>query len=184
MPIKKLNLSGATIGNFNWLNAESLNMSNGSWIGRFNRIKHVNFISLGEEAIIQNWNKVFAPKTDSSELKETEFILSEQNLILGEKSAMLRMNYVDLTRSLKVGDNVVIGGNGSEFWTHGFDTQRNMKLGEISIEDNVFIGTKCIFNPGVRVTGNVIIAPGTVVYKNICVSGIYSSHSQVLVKKI
>lgn len=174
-------MHNAQIGSFNFIDAKDLVMNQGSIIKRFNRFKHLNMLHLDELALIQSHNGIFAPEKNAKDY-EVAFDFSSQNLFLGRSSELLRKNFVDLTRSLTIGNNVVVGGNGSEFWTHGFDIHRNMKLGQIKIGNNVFIGTKCIFSPGASVIGNVIIAPGSVVYKDIKESGLYSSNSLFMIK--
>lgn len=176
----ELEINSGRIGHLNWLDINQIRIKQGAWIGNLNRIKSVNQVLLKENAIIQARNKVFGPSIHHRNLSD-DYKLEFQNLVLGERSELLRSNFVDLTRSVTLGDNVVIGGNGSEFWTHGFDVERNLKAGDIELGDNIFVGSQCIFTPGVKIVDKVIIAPGSVVYKSINEAGLYSSHQ--LVKK-
>lgn len=164
---------GATIGNFNYIKCNSLKLKKGALINKFNRLKNINKLELGKEAMIFSWNFVSGiPK--KSNHKSLDF--KNQNLSLGNTSALLRKNYIDLVDEIIIGNNVVFGGNGSEIWTHGFDTKRNFLKGKIKFGNNIFVGSKCIFTKGIEITDNIVIAPGSVIYKSILEPGIYSTN--------
>ena len=163
----KFVLENSRIGKFNYIEAKNVSIKKGL-INKFNRIKHLNNLSLAENSII--FSKNFIGGSKSQKNKEN------QNLILGSDSEILRNNYFDVTSEINIGNNVVFGGNGSEIWTHGFDLDRNILLGTVVFENDIFIGSKCTFTKGVRVVSETTIGPGSVVYKSILESGMYSSH--------
>jgi acetyltransferase-like isoleucine patch superfamily enzyme len=169
-------MQNAQIGSFNWIDTKDLVMNQGSAIRRFNRFKHLNMLHLDELALIQSHNGIFAPEK-KAKYHEVAFDFSSQNLFLGRRSELLRKNYVDLTRSLTIGNNVVVGGNGSEFWTHGYDINRNIIVGAIVIGDDIFIGSGCIFSPSAKIASSITIAPGSVIYKELNMKGMYTSHN-------
>jgi len=168
-----VNLVDSKIGSFNYIDAKCVNIQNGL-INKFNRIKHLNNLTLEEKSVIFSGNFIGGSK--SSKAIET------QNLKLGADSEILRSNYFDVTDEIEIGKNVVFGGNGSEIWTHGFDTKRNLLTGKVMFENDVFIGSKCIFTKGIKVVSNTTIGPGSVVYKSIVESGLYSSQQLIKIK--
>ena len=167
---KEVVLQDALIGSFNLIIVSKLTMAPGSFILKRNRIKHLNMLAIKESGLINIGNFIGAQKTN-----EGLFNFDAQNLLLGKKSEILRNNYFDVVRPISIGDNVVFGGQGSEIWTHGFELDRTMLLGGVTFDDNIFIGSKCIFTQDVHVVSNVTIGPGSTVYKSINESGFYSS---------
>jgi acetyltransferase-like isoleucine patch superfamily enzyme len=171
---KELKMDNAKIGKFNFIDAQFIDIGKGSLINKLNRIKNLNKLNLGEKSIIFSSNFIGGSK-DIKDIKN-------QNLDLDNDAEILRNNYFDVTNEIIIGKNVVFGGNGSEIWTHGYDTDRNILTGKVVFEDNIFIGSKCIFTKGVTVVSNTTIGPGSVVYKNVDESGLYSSQQLVKIK--
>lgn len=169
----ELVMSNSIIGNFNYIDAKNVSIQKGL-IKKFNSIKHLNKLTLAENSIIFSKNFIGGSK----DLKNNV----NQNLALGLNSEILRNNYFDVTSEIIIGDNVVFGGNGSEIWTHGFDTSRKMLTGKVVFQNDIFIGSKCIFTKGVEVVSYTTIGPGSVVYKSVTESGLYSSQQLVKVK--
>jgi acetyltransferase-like isoleucine patch superfamily enzyme len=85
-------------------------------------------------------------------------------LRIGKCSIIELFHYFDLCADITIGDNVVIGGIKSIFFTHTF-----YKTGfePIIIGDNVFIGSSCLFQMGVIIRENCVIGMGSVVVKSI-----------------
>ncbi len=164
---KLLKMESAKIGHFNFINCHSLKMEEGSIIKKFNRIKHINTMTLRKKAFIFSKNFIGG----SRDIKNKP----SQNIIIGDLSQVLRNNYFDVTDEIVIGNNVVFGGNGSEIWTHGFDIDRNLLKDKVSFGDNIFIGSKCIFTKGISIVSNTSFGSGSVIYKSINESGLYSS---------
>jgi acetyltransferase-like isoleucine patch superfamily enzyme len=97
-------------------------------------------------------------------------------------------NFFDLTCSIRFGKNTQVAGKGSQFWTHGYmhansGTERIRVDGEIIIGDNVYVGTKCVFNPGVKVSNAINIGGNSVISKDLNESGMYVNQSLRYLKK-
>jgi acetyltransferase-like isoleucine patch superfamily enzyme len=63
-------------------------------------------------------------------------------------------------------------------WTHGYyhadkGPERIRIDGEIKIGDNVYIGSSCIFNPGVVVSNSIHLGGGSVISKSLVKPGMY-----------
>lgn len=168
---KRAEMVDCQIGYFNLIICNNLKMEKNSLIFRFNRIKFINNLILKEKSHIYTRNFIGAPKKEDENTKK-----DVQNLNLGKSSEINRHNYFDVLSSITIGENVVFGGEGSEIWTHGFETNRNLLVGEVSFGDNIFVGSKCIFTKNVRIGNNVTIGPGSVIYKSIIESGFYTTH--------
>lgn len=172
--VKEFKMERAEIGNFNYIDAYKLEMGNGALINKLNKLKHLNVISMGERSIIFSRNFLGGSRQSIN--------FPKQNLKIGNDTEILRNNYFDVTDEIIIGNNVVFGGNGSEVWTHGFDTKRNILTGKVIFQNDIFIGSNCIFTKGITVVGNTTIGPGSVIYKSIEESGLYSSQQLVKVK--
>lgn len=166
-------MTNAQIGSFNFINVNELCLYSGSIIKKLNRFKSLHRVSLGIGSIVWSKNFFGGPR------KELEFqgkAFDEQNLIVGENSSLLRNNYFDIVKQIKIGDNVVFGGNGSEIWTHGFDTKKTLISGAVEFGNNIFVGSNCIFTKSIIICDEVSIGPASTVYKSIINSGVYSTH--------
>lgn len=148
----------ASIGNFNWIyGVGTIELEANASIGDRNRINHLKSIKLGSESIIRKGNRLFR----NSEVGRGG------NFILGRQSIVTLRHIFDLTDNISIGDNTVIGGEGSQFWTHGFDIYRNGIEAPIVIKDNCYMGSACLVNLGITVESQNQIGMGTVISKSI-----------------
>lgn len=169
---KNVKLINSSIGMFNLIKVETLTMNNSS-INKMNRIKNLNVLELGERSRIYDKNFIAGgPENVDSE----GFDFKQQNVIIGSDSAVNRNNYFDVVRTIKIGNNVVFGGLENEIWTHGFEVDRTMLVGDVIFGDDIFIGSRCTFTKGISIANNVTIGPASVIYKSIEEEGVYSTH--------
>jgi acetyltransferase-like isoleucine patch superfamily enzyme len=106
-----------------------------------------------------------------------KFVVSANaTLTIGNNVGMSNATIV-ATKLIKIGNNVMIGGGvtivDSDFhslnpihWHTNADEQNMISLA-VQIKDNVFIGMDSIILKGVTIGNNVIIAAGSVVFKDI-----------------
>lgn len=169
----KLSLhEGTFIGGFNLLSCHSVELKRDSFIRRFNTFEGVFAVKLDQQASIGNFNRFV---NTNCELEETKSMFK-----LGELSNLTSKHYFDMTTSITIGKNSVIGGIGCQFWTHGFQhfnfgKERLRVDGAISIGDGVYIGSSSLFNPGVIVGDEISVGAGTVISKSLSDSGLYVS---------
>lgn len=159
---KQIDLS-AYIG-FSFINVNNLVIDRNVRIKHFVRMNGIERIHLKENSYIGNHNTLYCALAAGD----------HGHFTLGENSELVRQNALDLTSNITIGNNVVVGGFGSQLWTHGFDVDRNRIQGEIIIGDNVYIGSSSIFNLGVSVCSNVSIGAGSVVCKSIKECGLHA----------
>jgi len=163
---------GTFIGGFNLLSCSSVELKKDSFIRRFNTFEGVFAVKLDKQASIGNFNRFVNSNSELEELKS--------ELKLGVYSNLTSKHYFDMTASIIIGSNTVIGGIGSQFWTHGFQhfnlgSVRLRVDGAISVGDGVYVGSRVLLNPNVVVGDEVSIGAGAIVGKSIKSSGLYVS---------
>lgn len=150
----------------------------------------MNSIQLKENAAIRNFNFFKGPfKIDLSEEtnigKQNTFLrgnhkVSFGNSILsvGKGTRITSANHFDLTKSITFGEFSQVAGINTQFWTHGYlhadEGKERIRIdGEINIGNNVYIGSRCLINPGVTVANAINIGGNSVVSKDLLKSGMY-----------
>lgn len=165
----------ATIGSFNYIDVKSFAMKDKSRMRILNRFSRLYKVTLSSESFIGFKNSFIGTRWGLTPYKEFEV------MYLGEKSLILKDNLFDFSDTIFIGDNVVFAGSDHQVWTHGFTPDRIKIQASINIDNNVYIGSRSMIMPGVKICTNVLIASGTVVSKSITEEGFYTSSS--LIKK-
>ena len=168
---EKIYMRKAVIGCLNRIQCISLTMNEGSCIDRMNKVSLVNELNMEAKSKIGRQICIIGYYMDDYDKKET------CNLSLGEKSLLTHQHRIDCTTSVSIGNNVVVAGNGTQMWTHGFDNNRNMVAKPILIGDNIYVGSRSIICQGVTIASDVIIGAGTCVHKSISEPGFYVSNT-------
>lgn len=158
------------IGHLSFIYIKYLSLGKESRIGSFNILKG-NFNCILKEKSIINKNNHFTRGNKG-------VISGKANIILGINSIITVKHHLDLTRSITFGNHSILAGIRSQMWTHGYyhaetGPDRCRIDGEIKIGDNVYIGSGCIFNPGVSVGNAIHIGAGAVISKNLEQPGMY-----------
>jgi acetyltransferase-like isoleucine patch superfamily enzyme len=149
---------------FSYINVKHLTVAENVRIKHLVKMKGLESVVLKKNSFIGNHNSFYCNAT----------LGDNGHFILGVDSELVRQNALDLTCNITIGDNVVIGGFGSQFWTHGFDVYRNRIEGEIVIANNVYIGSSTVFNLGITICDDVIVGAGSLVSRNIKQTGFYA----------
>lgn len=93
---------------------------------------------------------------------------------MGSDSRIINDHFFDLWHPIVLGDRTWVAGKKSQFWTHGsLHTKTGKDLG-ITIGDDVYIGSSCLFAAGSQVASNNLIGLGSVV------SGIFNDSDTVI----
>ena len=158
------------IGHLNLILNDELSLKTSSYLGYLNILKGPFKLLLTEKAAIGNKNYItrgFLGLTYGVSI-----------LKLGFLTKITSGHHIDLTRSIKFGDNSILAGLSSQLWTHGYyhadiGSDRIRIDGEIHIGDNVYIGSRCIFNPGIKVSNAIHIGAGSSISKNLDKDGMY-----------
>lgn len=98
------------------------------------------------------------------------------------------------TCSLRIGNYVKIGGGTCVYTTdfhsldanqrRGMEDRKSRKNAPVIIEDNVFIGAKCIILKGVTIGENSIVGAGSLVTKSIPSNEIWAGNPARFIRKI
>lgn len=178
----------ARIG-MSFLKCDHIYMDRNSRIGHLNIIR-VRKLLLREKAFIQSKNRIRGPinilmrreaaiaRDNSIYRGNPPICLGVATLRLDELGQVISKHHLDCTKSISIGKNSTIGGLGTQFWTHGFmhatTGRRRIRVeGEIIIGDNVYVGSRCIFNPGVRIGNSISIGSNASVAKSLHEPGMY-----------
>ncbi len=169
--VDKLELNKfSSIGHFNFIMVTSLKMDKGSIIKNLNYFKGPISVCLADKSVIGRLNKI--TRGFSSITYGKSF------LKLGTGTVITYSNFLDLTCSITFGNHSQVAGMGSQFWTHGYvhakkGVDRIRVDGDITIGNNVYIGTSCLFNPGVSVANAINIGGNSSISKDLKASGMY-----------
>lgn len=179
---------GACVG-FSWVNVRQLSMRSGSRIGHLNFI-HCERIAMKSGALIQSMNLIRGP---FSVLMESSAQIGKRNVItrapkgvtwagsrlhVGFNSKFTAGHKLDCCRSIKIGNNSILAGCGSQLWTHGYvheslGSGRFRVDGAIVIGNNVYIGSACVINAGITIGNAVTVGSHCCVSKNLVAPGLY-----------
>lgn len=171
--LNRIDLSdNVRIGHLNLISIDSLILKANSSISHFNIFKGPFSLLMLEKARIGNQNYLSRA--------EKGITYGKSNFTLGYNSNITSKHFIDLTKSVSIGNNSVLGGRDSQIWTHGYvhdevGDQRFRVDGEVNIGNNVYVGSKCFINPGVKITNAVSIGGGTSVAKDLVKKGLYVS---------
>ncbi len=169
----KINLGdNSKIGHFNLIKNEEVILEIKSRIGYLNILKGPFKLVLKERAIIGNKNYIIRGAKGVT--------YGESILQLGELACITTSHHVDVTRSITFGDFTTLAGINSQLWTHGYyhaekGEDRIRIDGEITIGNNVYIGSGCIFNPNVTIADAIHVGSGSVISKKLEKKGMYVS---------
>lgn len=158
------------IGHLNLVLIPKINLARKAKIGYLNILKGPFNLKLNEKAAIGNKNYITRGFLGLT--------YGESVLELGELTKVTTGHHLDLTRSIIFGDFSILAGIRSQMWTHGYyhaetGKERIRIDGEINIGNNVYIGSGCIFNPGVKLQNAIHIGGGSVISKNLLEPGMY-----------
>lgn len=156
--------AGSKIGNFNYFRScKEIIISEGALIRKYNFFNNCNEIYLGINSNISNSNKFQHNRKVSLGVGG--------NLRVGNKTIIVNNHYFDLTDNIHIGNNCTIAGIGTQFWTHGFDSENNRLQGEIIIKNNIYVGASSRINFGVEINDNNVVGMASVVINSIKESG-------------
>lgn len=160
----------ASIGHLNLIKANKLLMRKGAFFKKFNRINGPINLLFDESAALATSNSVYRADSVVNPGLAT--------LKLGKLGQIVSQNKIDLTKSITLGENTTIGGHGGQLWTHGYVHERRgagrIRVdGEIIIGDNVYIGSRCTFNPGISIANGVTVGSNVCISKSLKKAGMY-----------
>jgi acetyltransferase-like isoleucine patch superfamily enzyme len=166
----RVQIEEATIGMMNIIRIDSLVMNRGSMIGKLNFVSRLKSVVLKVEACILHRN--FIGGTFGTNVE-----CGREELLIGRRSQISLSCFLDLSDRITLGDNVVVAGSGTQFWTHGFDHLRKRSVASIAIGNDVFIGAASTVVQGVQICSYVTVGAGSVIHRSIREPGLYVSNN-------
>lgn len=180
----------AKIG-FSFLASQHLYLDKNSRIGHLNIIR-VRKLLLREGAFIRSRNRIRGPinilmRQDAAIARDNSIYRGAPPICLGvatlrldELGQIISKHHLDCTKSISIGKHSTVGGLGTQFWTHGFmhapEGRKRIRVeGEIIIGDNVYVGSRCVFNPGLKVADSISIGSNSCIAKSLDRPGMYVS---------
>lgn len=123
-------------------------------------------------------------------MREGAKIISRENLVIGEHCWIGEGAMLDASGGLEIGSHTSIGLN-VMLWTHDShklnlrgqntpDKQNQIKRKRTKIGSNCFIGGPSVVMPGVTIGNSCIIAPGSILYKDLPDRTVFQPYKELL----
>lgn len=175
---------------FSWVYAPTLRLGPNTRIGHLNCIKVRRLIARTDSEIgLLNWlSGQFSVTLQEQAVVGARNVITRADvareigpayLRIGRCSKITAGHKLDLLRTISFGEHSILAGQGSQLWTHGyvheFGGRRFRVDGAITIGNNVYIGSACVFNPGVYIANEVAIGSQCCVSKDLLLPGLYAN---------
>lgn len=159
------------VGHLNFIRVRRLILHEHAHINRSNLVNGPLGLRLRQQASIGNRNRITRGAFP-------HVVCWGASLTLDPGSRITADHQVDCTRSVRMGQHSILAGSGSQLWTHGYvhhseGPGRYRIDGAIHVGHNVYLGSRCIVNLGVRIAPGSTIGAGTVVSQSLDVPGLY-----------
>lgn len=136
----------------------TVHMAPDSRIGHLNVIRDVRSLSLGEGAVIGQWNWITSARPLMREGSDHGF------LDMGKHAALTSRHYVDCSGSVSIGEFATVAGVRSTIFTHGIDWRANRQSTQpVVIGAYSLIGSNCAICPGAVLPARSVVGMGAVV---------------------
>lgn len=160
-------LMGYGIGNnvsigFSYIDCDHVIVEDDVSIGHFNIIRRLKKFKIGEKSYINNFNQFFF-----SGNKHQSPDWSAQ-LVIGKKVSFMSHHFIDVGGSVIIGDNSIIAGRDTHFWSHGFvPTSEGLKHTRMSLQigESTYIGARATLL-GCSIPDGAIVGAGSIVSKS------------------
>ncbi|MES2139028.1 MAG: DapH/DapD/GlmU-related protein [Bacteroidota bacterium] len=171
-----LRLNGATIGKNTYISISSKIVGGKIIIGKDCRILEQVRIKASELIV-----------GDSVIISSGCMFTGKSRLSIGDKTYIGKKARIDLSREVKIGNDVGFGEN-SIIWTHGYfppaDEGYPVTYAPVSIEDRAWVSTGIIVLPGVTIGRKAIIGAGSVITKTVPEGMIVAGNPGKIIKEV
>ncbi|MBN1545803.1 MAG: hypothetical protein JW902_04005 [Syntrophaceae bacterium] len=137
-------------------------MGQNAEIGSLNYFKGLKHLELGNEARIGGKFNWFTASKHSVRATTGGFGV----LKLGHGSNITGFHFFDLRGGIEIGENTLIAGFKSSFWTHAYKGYGVEAPWGIRIGSHCYIGSQVIFSLGAAIGDKCMVGAGAVVSKN------------------
>jgi len=143
---------------FSYIESDHVIIGKNAVIGNLNIIRCVKFFHMGADSSILNLNQFFGCRND---------LKWPGKLIIGRSAHIMSHHFIDVNGQVIIGNNTVIGGRDTHFWSHGLtyaSSEPELTAFEIMIGENVYIGARSTLI-GCCIPDNDVVGAGSVVTK-------------------
>lgn len=136
---------------FSIVQADHIMLGDNVYIGHLNVIWRLRRLDMGSGSRINFKNWISGARKGTFKL--------------GKNSAVSGRHFIDASGNITLGDNSIIAGRESQFFSHGISPGCLDDKRPIEIGDWCYIGSACRFVPGTRVPSHCFVGMGSVVTK-------------------
>lgn len=140
------------IGMFTLLDARDLTLGDYVQIASFNLLHRLKSLEMGPGSRMNGLNWITGARTGS--------------LVMGANAAITRLHFFEASGDIFVGENTIIAGRGTHFFTHGISSTNLDDVRSINIGPWSYIGSSSRFVPGSGCAEKTFVGMGAVVTKN------------------
>lgn len=165
-----------------FLRLNGANIGKNTYVSFSSRIVGVRGLNIGNDSVIKKNVKMKSRNIivgHNTIISENSYISGNNNFTIGNKSYIGKNVRIDLSKDVKIGDDVGVA-EGSKIFTHGFfppaDEGYPVTFAPVEIGDNSWISSNCIILPRVKIGKDVILGPGTVITKNVAENSIINGN--------
>ena len=136
---------------FSLIDAKKIEIGPCVYIGHFNLLWRLKSLKLASGSRITLFNWITGGR--------------EGKFVLGRNSSMSFGHFLETSSNIKIGENCIIGGRYSQFYSHGITPNDLDFRSPIEIGNWCYIGSAALFVPGTRISDYSFVGMGTVVTK-------------------
>lgn len=137
---------------FTVLDAANVTLGDHVQIAAFNLLHRLKSLEMGPGSRMNGFNWITGARTGS--------------LVMGMNAAITRLHFFEASGDVFVGENTIIAGRGTHFFTHGISSTNLDDVRPIKIGPWSYIGSSSRFVPGSGCAEGTFVGMGTVVTKN------------------
>lgn len=151
------------------IDAQDIEIGDHVRIASFNLVHRLTLLQMGQGSRMNGFNWITGAGIG-------EFVL-------GHHSAITRLHFFEASGSIYIGDNSIIAGRGSHFFTHGISSTNLDDVRPIEIGSWCYVGTSSRFVPGSGVSEGTFVGMGAVVTKRIADPYVLVAGNPAIIKK-
>lgn len=144
----------ARIG-FSYLHVQRLSLGEDTYIGSGNIFTNLNYLQLQREARINRWNRFTSAPGYVGQL------------IVGQRSSISLRHYFDVCDVVKIGNDTIIAGHRSTFFTHSKGLENVDYVKPIRIGNWCYLGSNLCVVPGAGVGSHCFVGMGAVLVEDL-----------------
>jgi acetyltransferase-like isoleucine patch superfamily enzyme len=138
-------------------------------IASFNLLHRLTALKMGQGSRMNGFNWITGAGTG-------EFVL-------GHHSAVTRLHFFEASGSIYIGDNSIVAGRGSHFFTHGISSTNLDDVRPIVIGPWCYVGSSSRFVPGCCLSEGTFVGMGAVVTKRFAELYVLVAGNPAVIKK-